>query len=172
MIDPATNPRGEEFEAYNIRRWGGSGWTRRLISEGRKDGATFNNWVWWPNTLKAHQLVLFAEKRGIDTSRSNEALFRCIYEDGGNASIVDDLVRVGSEDLGLPADELRQYLENDDGAQEVKAEISRGRRKYNISGVPYFIIGKERSEELPYGMSGAQSPRTFLKYFEELSGDE
>ena len=64
QIDPGTNPGGEEFEAYNRRRWGGSGWTRRLIEEGRRDGANFADWRWWPSTLKAHQLVRYAEERG------------------------------------------------------------------------------------------------------------
>ena len=66
QIDPGTNPGGEEFEAYNRRRWGGSGWTRRLIEEGRRDGANFADWRWWPSTLKAHQLVRYAEERLLD----------------------------------------------------------------------------------------------------------
>lgn len=169
MIDPQTNPSGEEFEAYNVRRWGSSGWTRHLKSEGRKDGATFKKWTWWPNTSKAHQLVLFAERSGIDTSTSNHALFEAVYKKGENISLIDVLVHVGSETLSLPPAELRQFLENDEGRREVVNEIQTGRQKYRISGVPYFIIGKEGSSELPYGLSGAQSSRTFMQYFEELS---
>ena len=59
MIDPNTKPNGEEFEAYNIRRWGSSGWTHSLKRSGQKVGANFDNWVTWPNTLRAHQLVAF-----------------------------------------------------------------------------------------------------------------
>ena len=47
MIDPATNKDGETVEAYCRRRWGGSGWTRSMISSGKKDGATFSNWEWY-----------------------------------------------------------------------------------------------------------------------------
>lgn len=174
MIDPGTNPSGEEFEAYNVRRWGGSGWTRRLKSEGRKDGASFADWRWWPNTQKAHQLVSYASERGgIDTSVSNAALFDAIYERGENVSLVDTLVRVGIERLGLSDEgDLRRFLEKDEGADEMKKEIQTGQQRYGISGVPFFIIGAEGREEPPYGFSGAQGTRTFLTHFREVAGVE
>uniref|UniRef100_A0A7R9VFB1 DSBA-like thioredoxin domain-containing protein n=1 Tax=Pseudictyota dubia TaxID=2749911 RepID=A0A7R9VFB1_9STRA len=171
MIDPQTNPTGEEFEAYNIRRWGSSGWTRHLKSEGRKDGAKFEKWTWWPNTSKAHQLVLFAERSGIDTNASNRALFEAVYEEGMNISLVEVLVQIGSERLNLDATKLRQFLEGDEGKREVVRQIQTGRQKYRISGVPYFIVGRDGSDELPYGLSGAQTSRTFLQCFEELCED-
>ena len=59
IIDPNTKTNGEEFEAYNIRRWGSSGWTHGLKRSGRKVGANFNNWKTWPNTLRAHQLIAY-----------------------------------------------------------------------------------------------------------------
>jgi predicted DsbA family dithiol-disulfide isomerase len=76
QIDPGTAVHGESFDAYCERRWGGSGWTNRLRQEGSKDGATFSNWKWWPNTLKAHQLVHFAQQHGVDTHTSNAAIFK------------------------------------------------------------------------------------------------
>ena len=30
MIDPQTQPNGEDYLAYNRRRWGGDGWTASL----------------------------------------------------------------------------------------------------------------------------------------------
>ena len=42
MIDPGTASDGEEFEAYNKRRWGSSGWTHSLKNSGRRVGANFN----------------------------------------------------------------------------------------------------------------------------------
>lgn len=167
MIDPGTNPMGEEFEAYNRRRWGGSGWTHDLRAKGRKDGAgaNFENWKWWPNTYKAHQLVRFAEGKGIDTSTSNKVLFEAIYEEGENVSLIDTLVRIAADKLSLPSEEVRTYLESDEGGAEIENDINNGRRKYSISGVPFFIIGSEGSGQLPYAMSGAQSSNTFLRTF-------
>ena len=45
VIDPGTKVDGEEFEAYNIRRWGSSGWTHSLKRSGRLVGANFNKCV-------------------------------------------------------------------------------------------------------------------------------
>jgi len=44
MIDPGTKTQGEEYLAYNQRRWGSDGWTHSLKREGKKIGAPFANW--------------------------------------------------------------------------------------------------------------------------------
>ena len=172
MIDPGTNPNGEEFEAYNIRRWGGSGWTRHMKSEGKKDGATFKSWKTWPNTFKAHQLIRLAENKGVDTNVSNKVLFEAVYEEGQNISSIDTLVQIGMDKLGLSAEEVRDCLEFDRLGDEIKSDINAGRRKYDISGVPFFIIGAKDRKGLPYAMSGAQSPSTFLETFETVLEEE
>jgi len=169
MLDPNFSVNGEEFEAYSQRRWGSSGWTLQLKEQGRKDGATFQNWKWWPNTLKAHQLVHFASNHGVDTSTSNAALFEALYEEGENLSLIDTLVGVGVNKLGLPRSELTDYISKDEGAQIVKRDFQRGKQSYQISGVPFFIVRNPNSEDPPYGISGAQSSRKFLEIFDELS---
>jgi len=178
MIDPGTKLEGEEYLAYNRRRWGGDGWTGHLRHSGKPVGANFANWKWWPHTLKAHQLVAYFEQKRNNqqqedtTDRTNQALFEVLYEEGENPSSVDVLVEsVGVKKLGLSdweAEELRLFLEQDKAAAQVKHEISEGRKKFQISGVPYFVIGKEGQK--PYGFSGAQPPETFLEIFEELAG--
>ena len=172
MIDPATNPNGEEFEAYNRRRWGGSGWTNHLKGEGRKDGANFANWKTWPNTFHGHQLVRFAEEKGVSTSKSNKALFEAIYEEGENISDIDVLVRIGERELSLDPEEIRLYLESGEGGPGVKNDISTGRKKYSISGVPFFVIGAEGKEGPPYALSGAQSSNTLMRVFESVTEED
>lgn len=174
IIDPNAALEGEEFEAYSRRRWGSSSWTNRLKQEGRKSGAAFQNWIWWSNTLRSHRLVRFAQERyGVETGKSNAAIFNALYEEGQNVSLLDTLVRIGTNDLNLPdANELRGYLESSEGEAEVKAEMERGRRMYQISGVPFFVIGKEGGDGDPYGLSGAQKEETLLKVFEELSEEK
>lgn len=171
MIDPGTNPQGEEFEAYNRRRWGGSGWTHHLKQEGRKDGANFNDWKWWPNTLHAHQFVAFASENGVSTAESNQVLFESLYEEGENISLVDTLVAIGKNKLNLDETELRTYLEDEETAKQVKKEMSTGRSKYGISGVPFFIIDGNAVDK-PYAFSGAQPSATFLEVFDEVNYDE
>lgn len=170
IIDRGTNINGEDFEAYNRRRWGSSGWTNHLKLEGLQDGANFANWNWWPNTMKAHCLVKFAKERyNVETGKSNAAIFHALYEEGKNISLIDTLVAVGKDNLGLPEDELRQYLEAGEGEHGVNSEIRTGRNMYNISGVPFFVIDKaDGGDGRPYGLSGAQSANTFLSVFKEL----
>ena len=175
MIDPGTHKKGEGVEAYCRRRWGGSGWTRHLIQEGTKDGARFGDWKWWPHTLKAHQLVQYCDQKGVaSTDKVNQFLFQAEYERGENISNIDTLVEIG-QSLGLEGDErkreLKDYLTDDGGKEQVLQEINTGRRRYRISGVPFFIVGTESSER-PYGFSGAQGSETFLEVFRELAGDD
>lgn len=170
MIDPSIAIDGVDMEEYCTRRWGSSNWTNRLREEGRKSGAPFENWKWIANTMKSHRLVKFANERyGVDTGVANSAIFKALYEEGKNISLVDALVDIG-RDLNLQNEnELREFLESDEGENEVKAEIEKGRRTYKISGVPFFVIEPERSGVKPYGLSGAQEKETFLEIFEEFS---
>ncbi|KAL7431978.1 hypothetical protein ACHAXH_004223 [Discostella pseudostelligera] len=188
IIDPNTKTEGEEFESYNIRRWGSSGWTHGLKRSGRKVGANFNSWKTWPNTLKAHQLIAYITSNpnrpavGPDvssrptTSECNAAIFEAMYERGENVSLTDTLVKIGTEKLGITHEEvqdLRSHLETNAGAKDVMKEIQLGRRHYNIQGVPYFIVSAVQGGESvgrPYGFSGAQDSSTFVEIFEELAG--
>lgn len=186
QIDPNVTKTGELLKDYALRRWGSSnpGWLNGMKAKGRQDGANFGNIQWVPNTGKAHQLIHYCKSKGISsTDRLNALLFDAEYERGENISLVDVLVRIGKDaseedadsENALNVDELRRYLEMDQGYAEVQQEISFGRRKYGIRGVPHFIISAEddtagrRSKQRPYGFSGAQAPETFLEIFEELS---
>ncbi|KAG7369744.1 thiol oxidoreductase [Nitzschia inconspicua] len=169
QIDPCTDLAGETVDAYCRRRWGGAGWTNHLKSEGRKDGANFGNWRWWPATAKAHQLVQYCAQKDIcSTDRVNALLFQAEYEQGENISLVDTLVKVGEQAGATNLDELRTYLCHDQGKSQVDQEIASGRRRYGISGVPFFVISGPDSSQRPYGFSGAQSSDTFVDVFQEL----
>lgn len=58
MIDVNTKKDGEDYMAYNVRRWGGDGWTHSMRTSSKKDGCKFSDWKIWPNTLNAHKLIL------------------------------------------------------------------------------------------------------------------
>ena len=111
------------------------------------------------------------------TSECNAAIFDAMYECGENVSLVDTLVKIGTERLGVSASEvndLKLHLENNVGAKDVMKEIQTGRRRYQIQGVPFFVIGAvdgESSLGQPYGFSGAQDSSTFADIFEELAGN-
>jgi len=107
-------------------------------------------------------------------------LFRALYEEGENVSLSDTLVRIAVDQLGLPdgtedgdgvnSGVLREYLEEDAGAEEVLEDIRRSRRMYRTQSVPTFIIEREEVDggKAPIVLSGAQSSAALLRAFAQL----
>uniref|UniRef100_A0A6S8HLV7 DSBA-like thioredoxin domain-containing protein n=1 Tax=Amphora coffeiformis TaxID=265554 RepID=A0A6S8HLV7_9STRA len=133
----------------------------------------FSNWKWWPHTLKGHQFVQYGlEKHQIPSDETNKILFHAMYEEGQNISLVDTLLSIAQTHFpAWDVVDLRDYLEANKGAALVKQEIALGRRRYGISGVPFFVIGREGGTSQPYGMSGAQSPSTLLRVLEDVANE-
>ena len=100
MIDPQTNPDGEEYMAYNRRRWGGDEWTRPMRAAGRKEGAPYANWIVWPNTTHASRLLLLAERHGLGDALI-ERLYGMCYEEGENVSLRETVARAAVA-VGVP----------------------------------------------------------------------
>ncbi|KAK9811679.1 hypothetical protein WJX72_008223 [[Myrmecia] bisecta] len=162
MIDPRTNQAGEEYLAYNRRRWGSDGWTTALRQSGRPDGATFSDWKWWPNTLHAHRLAAFGAKHG-KGHETEDRLFRCIYEEGGNVSLLPTLATLGHE-LELP--DVGAYLESDEGREEVLQQDAHAKDKLDIHSVPCFAIANAANQRLM--LSGAQNVAAFERAFDQM----
>jgi predicted DsbA family dithiol-disulfide isomerase len=176
QIDPNTNINGEDVEQYNIRRWGSSSWTHHLRSEGAKDGATFINWKWWPNTLRAHQFIQYCScsssslssedsnnnvTKQYTTDELNNILFVSLYENGKNISNVNELVAIAKEyNICTTTEQIQQlynYLQNNIGSTLIQNEIQFNKRKYNIRSVPYFIISSSSTETHPQGNSSSKN---------------
>eukprot|EP00639_Heterosigma_akashiwo_P009475 CAMPEP_0194602442 /NCGR_PEP_ID=MMETSP0292-20121207/29656_1 /TAXON_ID=39354 /ORGANISM="Heterosigma akashiwo, Strain CCMP2393" /LENGTH=247 /DNA_ID=CAMNT_0039464693 /DNA_START=81 /DNA_END=824 /DNA_ORIENTATION=+ len=190
QIDAATQPDGEEYLSYNRRRWGGDGWTHSLRRAGRQSGLGFASWVTWPNTLHAHtswatwpntlhahrlmQLVQDLEDDGQGSSdlqgKIKDGIFKCIYEEGGNASTIEQLIQIATS-CGMDAEVVRTALETDDGlTSSVKQRDRYAKTELDVSGVPFFIIQKGGNEEGGSGgrqtaLSGAAGTDEFLSAF-------
>lgn len=171
IIDPGTAERGEDYAEYNRRRWGGDGWTHSLRQRGRAEGVRFADWRWWPNTLKAHRLVLFAQNRGISSSATKAAIFEALYEEGANVSEEETLANIAASKLGLNKEEVLAYLQSSDGVQEVLQEVMQAQQTVE-GGVPFFVVRSLpfNSAERPYGFSGAQETPTLLSLFQKVAG--
>eukprot|EP00438_Fugacium_kawagutii_P001115 Skav218106 [mRNA] locus=scaffold759:89338:89910:- [translate_table: standard] len=167
IIDPSTAAGGEEYLAYNKRRWGGDGWTYSLREQGRRVGAPFENWKWWPNTLKAHCLVHLAQQKGIASATTKAMLFEALYEKGANLSSSKVLAELAQQ-LGLSKEEVLDYLESRQGEQEV-LELVRAGQDVVQGGVPFFIV---RGAGRPLGFSGAQPSAQLLQILEKASEDQ
>eukprot|EP00903_Cladosiphon_okamuranus_P006026 g5944.t1 len=138
MIDMGTEPLGEDYLAYNKRRWGGDGWTASMKRSALKDGCDFAKWVTWPNSLLAHRLQMFAEKAG-KGNQVNSLVFQTIYERGGNASDLETLVSL-AEEAGLPPADARAYLRSREGEEDVLTVDRRAKTELDVRGVPYFVV--------------------------------
>ncbi len=78
------------------------------------------------------------------TSECNAVIFDTMYKRGENVLLTEMLVRISTERLGVvdaEVPDLRTFLETNAGTKDVMREIQSGRRRYNIQGVPHFIVG-------------------------------
>ena len=148
MIDPQTKIEGEDYLAYNKRRWGSDGWTAQLRAIGKKYGANFGNWKIWPNTLLCHKLMAEAKKVGKAGDVLDE-IFKNCYELGKNVSLESSLNEIANK-FGIANWNTEENL------NLVKKDEIIGKKKYGIGAVPYFIFPNDEVVE------GASSPETFL----------
>ena len=74
------------------------------------------------------------------------------------------------EEVGLDRAEADQYLQSNQGAEQVEKDILYYRQKYRIAGVPYFIVhatdGSKTSNEVT--ASGAQESGYFIALIEQV----
>ena len=110
------------------------------------------------NSFKAHRFTHLAKQHGLGDA-AEEQLFKAYFTDGKNTDDIDTLIGLGTA-IGLDAAEIKQTLESDAYAGEVKQDITEAQR-LGISGVPFFVLDRK------YGISGAQSPDVFTDTIEK-----
>uniref|UniRef100_A0A7S4LLG7 DSBA-like thioredoxin domain-containing protein n=1 Tax=Eutreptiella gymnastica TaxID=73025 RepID=A0A7S4LLG7_9EUGL len=154
MIDPGTNPDGEEYMAYNRRRWGGDGWTYSVRDCAQDLGCRFANWKWWPNTMNAHCLMELAEEQGKGMELKKRLLL-LTYEEGANISDHAVLVKA-AEDVGMQG---AAAFVSSGQAKHTVVERHRYWSQYGVNGVPFFLVNNR------HNVCGAPGARWFLKHF-------
>ncbi len=116
-----------------------------------------------PNTRDAHRLILMAGD-GEEQMAVAKAVFKAYFADGANVSDRETLISIAGA-IGLKEDNVRTYLESDQG-NEVVTDSQREAERLGISGVPFFIINER------YGISGAQPVETFLRAIERAMEEQ
>ncbi|GKZ00529.1 hypothetical protein MPSEU_001005300 [Mayamaea pseudoterrestris] len=173
LIDTSTATEGEPLEQYCQKRFGDAHpeLITRLKTEGTKVGAAFGDWSSWPNTKSAHEFVYYGNKiQKVETAKLYMILFQALYEQGRNISLIDQLIHVAEQEFpDWDRKDLRDYLEKGKASRFVRDEMYQGRRCYQITSVPFFLVYSEASGIPPIGFSGAQLPDTFLQVFEEIN---
>ena len=166
-LNPDLPSDGIPRELYLTAKFGSYGAAERLYAAvsdaGRAEGIkfAFERIRRTPNTLRAHRLIHFASGKGC-AERVVEALFRAYFLEGQDIGHIEILAELAA-DVGLDQAETRQYLTEDEGTTEVRAEEHRARR-LGIHAVPYFVL------ERGYAISGAQEPEIFLPMFDIAAG--
>jgi len=177
MIDTRTATGGEDYMAYNRRRWGGDGWTYELRSRGAKAGAPFANWKWWPNTLRGHALCHYVRKHYGDAAEDEltKLLMELTYERGANVSDPNDLEAACKTlaerlpDLHIDVSAMQEAVRTracvNDAWEEDRESKSRG-----VDGVPSYRIfcPKVLPSSHAFTLGGCQPTSSFVRAFERI----
>lgn len=156
QLNPTMPKNGMDRTIYLETKFGGldrfKEMEQRLLEVGSAEQITFafEKIVRTPNTFLAHRLIWYAGIQGRQDAVV-ESLFKGYFEEGFDIGSLSALVELAYR-VDLKAD---QFLADDEGTVEVKAEESVG-HKLGIRGVPYFVF------DGTYGISGAQPVDVFV----------
>jgi len=151
---PATGiPRAE----YVARKFGarGKGNYERVAMVGRTVGIdfAFDKIEVQPNTIKAHRLLIYADRAGNQDAMADE-LFKAYFLEGANLTDNASLAEVAAR-AGLEQEAVAAYLETDED-RDVVEQADVEARSAGIGGVPFFIFNRK------VGVSGAQDADVLL----------
>ncbi len=165
-LNPAMPEAGVDQKQYLSTKFGGSdryaqitGQTTRVAAQ---EGLEFNFAAQKisPNTRKAHRVIQLAKEDGLHV-KLVEAFFKAYFTEGVNLSDDANLVQIAVS-VGLDKTKVETLLQSQTGEVEVEM-AERELQQMGITGVPFYIIDNK------YGISGAQSPETFIQAFEEIA---
>ncbi len=114
------------------------------------------------NSFNAHRYSHLAKKHGLGIE-AEEQLFKAYFTDGKNIDDEDTLIELGTA-LGLDANEVKQALESNAYADEVKRDIAQA-QYLGIQGVPFFVLNNK------YAVSGAQAVPVFEQTLQKAFDD-
>jgi predicted DsbA family dithiol-disulfide isomerase len=127
---------------------------RQMTATAAEDGLDFRFDVARAgNTFDGHRLVHLAKAHGRQ-DEMKERLLRAYFSEGELISDHDALARL-AEEVGLPADDVRETLAGDRYAAYVR-EDERMAQSFGISAVPTFVVDRR------LGASGAHPPEALL----------
>lgn len=112
------------------------------------------------NSFNAHRFAHFAKHHG-KQNEAEERLFYSYFTEGKNIDDYSTLIKLG-EEIGLDVATLKQALENNTYADDVKADIREG-QQIGVRGVPFFVFDRK------YAVSGAQNIPVFLETLEKTA---
>ncbi len=165
QLDPTASPgkAAPVIEAY-AKKFGGPERAEQIIghvtSVAAEEGLDFHmERALRANTLLAHRLLWLAEATGHQCALK-ERLLQAYFVDGLNVGDPDVLAQCAAE-VGMPHDEVRAFLDSDDGVAEVRAQLEFAAQA-EITAVPTFVLDGK------WAVPGAQDPDTFVQVIRRL----
>lgn len=157
QLNPDLPVAGIPRVEYVARKFGGRGKGNyeRVAMVGRTVGIdfAFDKIEVQPNTVKAHRLLIYADRAGKQEAMADE-LFKAYFLEGANLTDNAVLAKVASR-AGLEEKVIAAYLDTDeDRAVVEQADVEA--RGAGIGGVPFFIFNRK------VGVSGAQDADALL----------
>jgi len=141
-------------ERYGKSREWAIGTHEQVAQTAAEVGLTFNfDQSIMANSFDAHRLIQLAKANGV-ADHVEENLFKAHFTDGKNIADHGVLIEIAKAS-GLDALGTEVMLKSGDFTDEVRYD-EKTAQNIGISGVPFFVINQK------YGISGAQSPETFL----------
>lgn len=134
-----------------------------MRAAGRREGANYSDWKWWPNTTHASRLLLFAEKRG-EGDRLLGELYQMCYDEGENVSLKETVAKA-AERAGVHGG--AEYAISDQGMEELRHALGSARvNGKRVSAAPWFHI---RVAGLSHDFSGAQETERWTALLEHCA---
>ncbi|KAL2176604.1 DSBA-like thioredoxin domain-containing protein [Thermothelomyces heterothallicus CBS 202.75] len=160
-LDPTLPKSSVDFNAHLAGKYGperAAMIKAHLRAVGEAEGIKFSLQGRVGNTRDAHRLIQLAKTKSGDVQdRVISTLFQSHFEEDADITSQSVLVAVG-EKAGLDKNEVRDWLNQGKGGEEVDREVEDAYRK-GIHGVPNFTINGR------YELNGAQDPQKFLEVF-------
>ena len=143
QLDPTASPgkAGPVLDAY-AKKFGGPERAQQIVDHvtavAAESGIDFRmDKALRANTLLAHRALWLAQRSGHQVALK-ERLLRAYFIDGLDIGDPDVVARCAAE-VGLDHDDVRAFLDTDDGLAEVREEL-RSAAELEITAVPTFVF--------------------------------
>ncbi|MER1986299.1 MAG: DsbA family oxidoreductase [Solibacillus sp.] len=160
-VDTESSVREELQRKYNLSAQDAKNMTENVTARAQEVGLTYNfDDMKSANTVAAHRLTKWAEKKGVGAA-FNERLLNAYFLEGAAIGKADVLVTLAKE-VGLDEKEALQVFHSTNYAAEVEQDIHEA-QQLGVRGVPFFVLDNK------YGISGAQPKEIFEQTIEKAA---
>jgi len=136
-----------------------------MMRLGTAEGIAINYGGKTGNTKLSHQLLHLAKTKGLETQNAvSEELFRLHFGEERDITDIQTMIDAGTN-AGLQGSEVRSYLEEGRGVEEIDKEAAEIRAS-GVKGVPKFLF-----EGGKYSVDGSGDAMEFFELLMKIKAD-